>query len=247
MDEAIQQHRTFLKSTWGQAQIASDQQAGKPQPPLEKPAGGGEILALPKPDPAILRKRDIHACLLERRSRRNFTPEPLSLAEIAYLLFATQGVQEIIRGGKAALRTVPSGGARHPFETYLLINRVAGLEPGICRYLPLSHQLVRLSRRSDLPEAISYASADQPFVGEAAAVFVWTCLPYRAEWRYRTRAHKNILLDAGHLCQNLYLACEALGLGTCAIAAYRQDAFDALLGLDGEDEFVVYLSPVGKL
>jgi SagB-type dehydrogenase family enzyme len=56
-----------------------------------------------------------------------------------------------------------------------------------------------------------------------------------------------LLLDAGHVCQNLYLAVEALGLGTCAIGAYDQAAMDTLLELDGEDEYVIYLAPVGKV
>ena len=56
-----------------------------------------------------------------------------------------------------------------------------------------------------------------------------------------------MLLDAGHVCQNLYLACESLGLGTCAIGAYSQEKLDAFLGLDGQEEFAVYLSPVGRI
>jgi len=88
---------------------------------------------------------------------------------------------------------------------------------------------------------------DQPFVGQAAACFIWSAVPYREEWRYGTQAAKGILLDAGHVCQNLYLACESIGCGTCAIAAYRQEELDRFLGLDGEDELVVYLAPVGKV
>lgn len=90
------------------------------------------------------------------------------------------------------------------------------------------------------------ACNDQEFVGQSAVVFVWSCVPYRAEWRYHLRSHKAMLLDAGHICQNLYLACEAIGAGTCAVAAYGQRAIDELIGLDGQDEFVVYLSPVGR-
>ncbi|GAJ24920.1 unnamed protein product, partial [marine sediment metagenome] len=86
----------------------------------------------------------------------------------------------------------------------------------------------------------------QKFVGDAPLVFVWSCIPYRTEWRYHISAYKAILIDAGHICQNLYLAAEAIGCGTCAIGAYDQDAMDNLLRLDGEDEFVVYLAPVGR-
>ncbi len=67
------------------------------------------------------------------------------------------------------------------------------------------------------------------------------------EWRYGLASHKVIALDAGHVCQNLYLACEAIGAGTCAIAAYNQDAMDQLLGVNGRDEFTIYLAPVGKI
>ena len=59
-------------------------------------------------------------------------------------------------------------------------------------------------------------------------------------------SHKMIALDAGHLCQNLYLACEAIGAGTCAIGAYQNDKMDAIVGVDGQDEFVIYIAPVGK-
>jgi SagB-type dehydrogenase family enzyme len=67
------------------------------------------------------------------------------------------------------------------------------------------------------------------------------------EWRYDVAAHKVIALDAGHVCQNLYLACEAVDAGTCAIGAYDQEELDDLLGVDGIEEFAIYLAPVGKV
>ena len=84
------------------------------------------------------------------------------------------------------------------------------------------------------------------FLARAAAVFVWTALPARTEWRYGPASVKVIALDAGHVCQNLYLACEAVGAGTCAVAAYHQQLMDRLVQVDGEEEFVIYLAPVGK-
>ena len=80
----------------------------------------------------------------------------------------------------------------------------------------------------------------------AAVVFVWTAIPYRAEWRYSIIAHKDIAIEAGHICQNLYLVCEAVGAGTCAVTSYHQKKIDELIGVDGEEEFTVYLAPVGK-
>jgi len=72
-------------------------------------------------------------------------------------------------------------------------------------------------------------------------------VPYRMEWRYGLAAHKIIALDAGHVCQNLYLACEAIGADTWAVGAYHQQLMDRLVRVDGADEFVVYLAPVGKV
>jgi SagB-type dehydrogenase family enzyme len=87
----------------------------------------------------------------------------------------------------------------------------------------------------------------QSFIGNAPVTFIWTTIPYRMEWRYHTAAHKVIAIDAGHVCQNLYLASAAIGGGTCAVAAYHQEMMDKLLGVDGDDEFTIYLAVVGKI
>jgi SagB-type dehydrogenase family enzyme len=84
-------------------------------------------------------------------------------------------------------------------------------------------------------------------VGQAAVTFIWTAIPKRTEWRYAEASYKVIALDAGHVCQNLYLACAAIGAGTCAIAAYNQTLVDELLGVDGDEELSIYMAPVGKI
>ena len=90
------------------------------------------------------------------------------------------------------------------------------------------------------------ASFGQDYPAQSAVTFVWAAVPYRMEWRYGLAAAKVIALDAGHVCQNLYLACEAIGAGTCAVAAYDQGAVDRLLRVDGKEEFAIYLAAVGK-
>ncbi len=244
----IREHREFMKSGFGTLYgVMSDQAQGLPQPPLQLPVdAGAEIVDLPPVDPGVLAQRDLYALLKGRRSRRDFTTGPLSAAELSFLLWATQGVEQVVRGGYCTLRPVPSGGARHPFETYLFVQRVDGVAAGVYRYLPLSHQLVLRFRAPDAMRKVAAAACDQAFLAESAVVFVWSCVPYRGEWRYLTKAHKVMLLDAGHVCQNLYLACEAIGCGTCAVAAYDQAAMDGLLRLDGDNEYVIYLAPVGK-
>jgi SagB-type dehydrogenase family enzyme len=187
----------------------------------------------------------LSSAIKNRKSHRKFLQVSLSIKEISYLLWATQGIRK--KAGGTVLRTVPSAGNRHAIETYLLIIDVEGLEPGIYRYLPLEHQLVFESSEDDLPEKIADATLGQYFIGTAPVVFVWTTIPYRMEWRYSLAAHKVIAIDAGHICQNLYLACEAIKAGTCAVAAYHQGLMDELIGIDGEDEFTIYLAPVGRI
>ncbi len=165
---------------------------------------------------------------------------------MSFLLWATQGIREQSGAGHAR-RTVPSAGARHALETYLCVLGVEGLDRGFYRYLPLEHQLVVEYRDEDVAEKIAAAAFQQKWMSGAAVVFVWSAIPYRMEWRYGLAAHKVILLDAGHVCQNLYLACEAIGAGTCAVAAYDQELMDQLLRIDGKDECVIYLAAAGKV
>jgi len=245
-----EKNRQFMKSDFAESVHQRSDQAKKvPYPLLQKPLPAGEVqlIDLPDPDAGILQKSSLDQLLRDRQSWRKYTNESLSLAELSYLLFSTQGVVAEVGKGYASRRTVPSAGARHPYETYLAVNRVEGLEPGLYRYLPFSHQLFLLETSDQLPGLLTEANLGQKFVGNAAVTFAWSCIPYRAEWRYMDHAHKNMLLDAGHICQNLYLSVTALGLGTCAIGAYDQEAMDTLLSLDGTDEYVVYLAPVGKI
>ena len=247
----FQQHREVLKDSLRKIIDfrESDQHRGVPAPAMEEPIGE-ELPRLALPDRAAwrlaLKERDVEHVLANRQSRRNFNGDPLSLEELAFLLWATQGVRKPHRQAPH-FRTVPSAGARHSFETYLFVHRVERLPEGLYRYLPLSHQLVLVKElASGWRQRLSRAVFGQQFVSGGAVVLVWTTVPYRMEWRYLEAAHRVILLDAGHVCQNLYLACEAIKAGTCAIAAYDQEAIDALLGVDGTNQFAIYLAPVGK-
>jgi SagB-type dehydrogenase family enzyme len=219
-----------------------------PAPPIEQPCPEeARRVALPKPGAwRGIAPVTVEAAIGRRESRRGFKATPLTLDELAFLLWATQGVRRQLSPA-VALRTVPSAGARHAFETRLAVLSVEGLVPGLYRYLALTHELVAESAVPDLGPTLADAAHGQAFVGQAAVVFVWTARPERMEWRYAEASYKVIAVDAGHVCQNLYLACECIGAGTCAVAAYRQDRMDQLLGVDGKDEFTVYLAPVGKV
>lgn len=242
------EQRNFMKCNFKLLDgIQTDQQLELPQPPLQKPVPpDAQTFLLPKVNPAVVKQPDIYSCLKRRRSVRKYRKEDITMEELSFLLWATQGVQRVFGNQYSTFRPVPSGGARHPFETYLLVNQVEGLAAGVYRYLALSHELL-LVTSVDMAGPLRQISPRQPFASESSVVFVWSCVPYRGEWRYHIAAHKCMLIDAGHLCQNLYLACTAIGCGTCALGDYDQELLDNLLGLDGENEFVVYLAPVGKV
>jgi SagB-type dehydrogenase family enzyme len=219
----------------------------EPPPPVQKPApAGASLIPLPPAEAWQIPPCDLATAIARRQSLRSFAADALRLEELAFLLWSTQGVRARLHEA-AVLRTVPSAGCRHPFETYLAVLNVDGLAPGIYRYLPLDHALIFEGSPDRLPARLVAAVRGQRFAADAAVTFIWTAIPGRTEWRYAEASCKVIALDAGHVCQNLYLACEAIGAGTCAIAAYQQELADELVGADGSDEFVVYLAPVGRL
>ncbi len=242
--------RFFLKDSIRQQIDFSQtgQSRGERPPPLQKPVPDSrERTSLPDGPAALVRlaRLSVGEAIRARESRRDFSPATFSIEELSALLWAVQGARAVLSPA-AALRAVPSAGARHAFETYLAVSRVDGLAPGIYRYLPFDGELARLPGGGDPALPAARACLGQGFVAEAAAVFFWTAIPARMEWRYGAAAHKVIAIDAGHVGQNLYLAAEALGAGVCAIAAYDQEACDRLLGVDGEEEFTVYIAAAGK-
>ena len=224
----------------------SDQQKGLPQPPLELPPDPDKpVISLPRPEALDIPPLDLRSAIEQRRSIRSYVRESLALDELAYLLWCTQGVQNV-QGTQWTFRTVPSAGARHAFETYLLVNDVEGLEPGLYRYLALTHRLQQIDTDPTLAHRLTAACFDQQFLLRCGVVFLWTAVPYRMTWRYGERGYRDLHLDAGHVCQNLYLAAESVDCGVCAIAAFDDNAMNELLGIDGKDQFLIYLAAVGK-
>ena len=225
----------------------SDQQLGVRQPPLfRRHPLAGEAVSLPPPGDFSLPPLDVPALVTGRVSRREYSTQSLSQEDLSWLLWVTQGVKGVYGDNYAAMRTVPSAGARHALETYLVVNRVEGLEPGLYQFLPLEHAVARLPDEGSLARRVAVACLGQAIVVTSAVTFIWTAVPYRMTWRYGQRGYRYLHLDAGHVCQNLYLAAEALGAGTCAIAAFDDERMAELLKLDPAEEFVIYLATVGK-
>ncbi len=255
--EITRQGRDFLKSRDtmemernGLEGYQTDQELKRPQPPLVKAPMAGNPIDLPRDFENLGMEDNLVQLLLKRKSSRVYTQEDMSLLQLSFLLWGTQGVKDIRGKSYATLRTVPAGGARHPFETYLLVRQVEGLVPGMYHYLPMTHQLELLSAQEDPQALLDFAEESlcgQRWAAKANVVFYWGFVPYRSEWRYGIFAHKLIMADMGHVGENLYLACAALGLGTCGIGAYDQALCDKAFQLDGEEEYTVYTQTVGTV
>ena len=238
--------REFIEKTKHKYLELSDQQKGLPQPPLIwQRQQVNPSISLPHPGKTPLSPVDLRNLITQRTSVREYSRKALSLAELSYLLWCTQGIK-LLYGQQLSLRTVPSAGARHAFETVLLINRVEGLEAGVYRYLAIEHALEVISTQPDLAGRFAAACYAQAMIMHCAVTFLWVAVPYRMTWRYGERGYRYLHLDAGHVCQNLYLASEAIDAGVCAVGAFDDDALNTLLGLDGSEAFVIYLAAVGK-
>ena len=238
--------KQFIEQTKYPNMDKPEQARGLPQPPLQLDWDRSrKLIPLPAPKALRLGGLSVREAIDRRRTLRTYSRAPLNLEELSYLLWSTQGVQQVVPGSRT-MRTVPSAGARHAFETYLCINNVSGLTSGLYRFLALDHALIGENPRSDLADRLAEACFGQETVKTCATTFIWTAVVYRMTYRYGERGYRYLHLDAGHVCQNLYLAAEDIGCGVCALAAFSDDDVNRLLGLDGESRFAIYLGTVGK-
>jgi SagB-type dehydrogenase family enzyme len=199
-----------------------------------------EVIKLPQ---KLSRKAlDLIEALKIRRSVRSYSPEPLTLADLSFLLWASNGVQR--KAGGFAFHTAPSAGALYPIETYLVANNVSELQKAVYHYDLERHALEKL-KSEDFTKKIGQAALEQKTCTEASVVFVWTAIFERSKWKYAQRAYRYIYLDAGHIAQNLALAATSIGLGSCQIGAFFDDEINQIIGVDGADESTIYLSAVG--
>jgi SagB-type dehydrogenase family enzyme len=226
----------------------SPEDLGEPFPQyLAQPNPDLPQIELPDRALFIPPQNDFQQLVINRRSHRRYDTEAiLTLAELGFLLQMTQGLREGSQTQKLTRRFVASAGSRHPFETYLAIARVEGLEPGIYHYLPEQHALELWKSGLEALQSAHAATYNQKQVLNSAVTFYWVAEVYRTSWRYGMRAYRYIYLDAGHVCQNLYLAAESIGYGVCAIAAFDDQLADAVFELDGKERFTTYMASVGK-
>jgi SagB-type dehydrogenase family enzyme len=195
------------------------------------------------PDPSAVGGMGLWDALKKRRSGRAYTNDPLTGGDLSQLLWAACGVSD--RAGGFPFRTAPSAGALFPIETYVGAARVTGIAAGLYHFDARGHAL-SLLREGDLSGELARAALDQAMVGKAAAVFLFSAVFDRSAVKYLERAYRYVYLDAGHIVENLLVAATALGLSACPIAALFDEEVNAVLGIDGEDEGILYMASVGR-
>lgn len=253
LDElSVEQRRVFLRGFPGDWRADTDMARGIEEPAATLPLPeDARIIDLPDTAGLQLGAMPLSEAIARRRSRREFSDQPLSLDQLSFLLQHTQGITAgtIDEPGEVTrrFRASPSGGGRYPLETFLAVQRIAGLDPGLYRYLPEEHRLLVIAEDAEIGGKIQQACYGDSTVRDAAVVFIWAAVPCRTEWKYGCISHKMIAMEAGHVCQNLYLAAESIGAGTCAMLGYHQPALDELIGADGNEIFAVYVAPVGMV
>lgn len=239
----IRNNRQAIRPNWEdlrQTETPRTLEHDRPQQFKSAPDGAKRI-ALDNVFPGVHQKTFAEV-VSSRRSLRQYDERPLTKEEISYLLYETARVSAYKDG--ITFRTIPTGGATNAMETYLYVDHAEGLERGLYHYLQADHELALIERAEDLEERVNHALYSQ--LRGASAVFVFTAVPARSEYKYSFCAHKMIAIEAGHAGQNLSLAAEVIDAGACAIAAYRQNAMDELLQLDIDREFATYAFTVGK-
>ena len=197
-----------------------------------------KIIKLPKPEYSGI---TVEEALLKRRSQRNYSNKPLSIAYLSQLIFAASGITSE-RGG----RTAPSAGSKRPMEIYMIVNNVEGLEPGIYHYAVKQHSLEIIKFGNYRKDIIS-AGLEQAMLGDANVTFVITAIFDRVRQKYGERGFRYSYMEAGHISQNIYLQSVSLGVGSVCVGAFFDEKVNELIGIDGIDEAAIYLHAVGTL
>lgn len=228
----------FIEATKYPLTKTTDAALGRPAPMRPIPSGDTRVL----PDPMINHHpMNLTAALQTRRSLRMFTGSAITEEQLSYLLWAAQG----ITGESEMFRSSPSAGAIHPVDIYVAVQKVAGLPVGIWRYYPNGHMLELIEEGPKPIGALGKACMMQPAVLRAPVLFCFVATPYRAVWKYGVRGYRDIFLDAGHICENLYLAGTQEELGICGIGAFYDDEAHKALSLT-EEQIFLYAAACGQ-
>lgn len=200
----------------------------------------GEEGKIMLPEPQKDSDTSIEEALFARRSVREYSEEPMTLAQVSQLCWAAQGIT-----GEYGFRTAPSAGGLYPLKVYVVAGNVDGLAAGVYVYDPASHSLAKILD-GDLRRDLMEVTLDQAWVGQAALDIVITGDYDVVGVKYGERGVRYTHLEAGHAAQNICLQCVGLKLGTVTIGAFDDAGIQKTLGIP-ENETPLYVMPVGNL
>lgn len=237
----------FVKLTRYVYASKSDQELGMTRPDAVK-VRSGEVFALPAVGNLNFQALSLQDAIGQRRALRKYSDTPLTPEELSFVLWSAAWARDFKSNERLEItfRNVPSAGSRHPLECFVDLRKVSCYRPGLYYYHPIKHCLILVSEAPETQESIWEACMRQEMILNSAVNLIFTALPYRTSWRYGQRGYRYLYLDAGHVGQNVSLAAEAIGAGACMIGAYIDEAINDALGIDGEEEFVIYINSLGK-
>ncbi len=199
---------------------------------------GSDEIVVKLPEPSLDSTKSLEECIAARRSQRSYSDTPLTLEQVSQVLWAAQGITS-----DRGFRTTPSAGALYPVRLYFVAENVDGLEDGSWLYDPEDHS-ISLVREGSLLADLQTAAVDQDCVGNAAAALVIAAIPEVTEARYGDRSLRYIDQEVGCICQDVYLQCASLGLGTVAIGAFYDDQVAEVVSTEALPRLIM---PLGAL
>jgi len=192
------------------------------------------------PEPEAADRSHIEELIAKRRSVRRYKDRELSESVISRLLWAAQGVSS-----NDGLRTAPSAGALYPLEIHVVTGEDGKLEPGVYRYIPEGHTLVR-EIDGDMREKLSKAALLQPMIRNAPVSFVISAVYPRITGKYGSRGIRYAHMEAGHAAQNVCILGVELGIGTCTVGAFEDEEVRKVLKLPANED-PLYILPLGYM
>lgn len=200
------------------------------------------------PTPQTQGDISVEEALNKRRSQRDYRTDAISAEELSQVLWAAYGITQPMAGYpkmRGGFRTAPSAGATYPLEIYAVVGNVKDVEPGVYKYFPDGHKIVMVIDK-DIRKELTSAALNQKMITDAPASLFYSAVFSRTTERYGDRGKlRYVCMDLGHSAENVYLQCEALNLGTCAIGAFNDDRVREVMQLP-DDEEPLYIMPIGK-
>ncbi len=189
----------------------------------------------------------IYDLLLARQSSRDFSNQPIELNQLSNILFAGYGNRNSFTEENKGLseKPVPSAGALYPLELYVLAMKVNGLKPGIYHYFSRASKLEFIDGNAIDPQLLDRVFLEQSWIMNASAIIIATAVMERSLSKYRDRGYRYILLEAGHVFQNMNLIAAAHKIAAVNIGAFLDEEIGSYLKINDEEEKAIYAMVLG--